>query len=339
MGSLLGGFAVSGAMMLQFEMIQILSFLLCFTSGVHCLSLDSVSIPTSHPAGQDLTLSCDYSYAMSESDQLVLTWYFNGSPIPIYQWVPALDLGPQVIHELFKDKLDLTYEAEEDKFKKHSDLCIVKPDQRFAGNYKCRVSTFLEEISDSKDVLIYVPPTSISLTNTDGVIRCAVEAVYPVPSVTLAWTVNSTVYNSEEAELTGNTVNGMLFDASVVTDIDQDHAALHDMMTCEVTIDGTDFEKRIEKNILEQIEYSDVKVYLVEDICDSADCYQTQQEASDLADPLDNLEVIESLDSGTGIETLSEEAAAFIASSSSPILVNILLVWGVISARVLQCSL
>merc|ERR1711892_187661 len=176
------------------------------------------------------------SYAMSESDQLVLTWYFSGSPIPIYQWVPALDLGPQVIHELFKDN----------------------PDQRFAGNYKCRVSTFLEEVSDSKDVLIYVPPTSISLTNTDGVIRCAVESVYPAPSVTLAWTVNSTVYDSEEAEITGNTVNGKLFDAFVVTDIDQDHAALHDMMTCEVTIDGTDFEKRVEKNILEKIEYSDV---------------------------------------------------------------------------------
>ena len=64
---------------------------------------------------------------------------------------------------------------------------------------------------------------------------------------------SSTVYDSEEVELTGNTLNGKLFDASVVTAIDQVHAALHDMMTCEVTIDGTDFEKRIEKNILEKI--------------------------------------------------------------------------------------
>merc|ERR1711892_1133904 len=294
MGSLLGGFAPSGAIMLKFMMIHILSFLLCFTSGVHCLSLEGVTAPTSHPAGEDLILSCDYSYAMSESDQLVLTWYFSGSPIPVYQWVPALDLGPQVNHELFKDNLDLTHEAEEDKFKKHSALRIVNPDQRFAGNYKCRVSTFLEEVSDSKDVLIYVPATSISLTRTDGVIRCAVESVYPAPSINLAWTVNSTVFDSEEVEITGNTVNGKLFDASVVTAIDQAHVALHDMMTCEVTIDGTDFEKRIEKNILEQIESSDVKVYLVENLCSSADCYQTQQEASDLAYyPVDYEEVIE----------------------------------------------
>merc|ERR1712123_437878 len=214
MGSLLGGFAPSGAIMLKFMMIQILSFLLCFTSGVHCLSLDSVSIPTSHPAGEDLILSCDYSYAMSESDQLVLTWYFSGSPIPIYQWVPALDLGPQVIHELFKDNLDLTYEVNEDEFKKHSGLHIVKPDQRFAGNYKCRVSSFLEEVSDSKDVYIFVPPTSISLTNTDGVIRCALDGVYPAPSVNPAWTVNSTVYAYEKVELAVSAINDKLFDAS-----------------------------------------------------------------------------------------------------------------------------
>merc|ERR1711892_834168 len=103
-----------------------------------------------------------------------------------------------------------------------------------------------------------------------------------------------TVYDSEEAELTGNILNGKLFEASVVTVIDQVHTALHDMMTCEVTIDGTDFEKRIEKKILEKIESSDVKVYLVEDLCSSADCYQTEQEASDLVYyPVDYEEVIE----------------------------------------------
>eukprot|EP00091_Calanus_sinicus_P018440 TRINITY_DN4210_c0_g1_i3.p1 TRINITY_DN4210_c0_g1~~TRINITY_DN4210_c0_g1_i3.p1 ORF type:complete len:225 (+),score=45.86 TRINITY_DN4210_c0_g1_i3:188-862(+) len=135
-------------------MIKISTFLLCFTLGVHSLSLDEVSIPTSHPAGQDLTLSCDYSYTLAESDQIVLTWYHNGSPIPIYQWVPALDMGPQVIHQLFQDHLDITYEASEDKFKKHSALRIINPDQRFSGNYKCRVSTFLDEVSDDKDLFI-----------------------------------------------------------------------------------------------------------------------------------------------------------------------------------------
>ena len=144
-------------------MLKYLCLLACLSiCDITSLSLEGVSAPSSHPAGEDLTLSCDYSYQRAESEQLVLTWYFNGSPIPIYQWVPSLEQGPQVIHQMFKDSLDLTYEtAEEDKFKKHSALRIVNPDQRFAGNYKCRLSTFLQEVSHSKDVSIFGKPAGL----------------------------------------------------------------------------------------------------------------------------------------------------------------------------------
>jgi len=326
-------------MLLQFKMIQILSFLLCYTAGVYCLSLVGMSVPSSHPAGEDLTLSCDYSYATSESDQLVLTWYFSGSPIPIYQWVPALDLGPQVIHELFKDNLDLTYEADEDKFKKHSALRIVNPDQRFAGNYKCRVSTFMEEVSDHKDVLIYVPPTSIILANTEGVIKCAVKGVYPAPSVNLAWTVNSTVYASNEVEFTGNALNGNLIDASVVAHIKDTDIVSHDVMTCEVMIAGTDFDERVEKDILEKnvSETSTLEVHLVKELCDSSDCYNKPKDSSDDNYPADYEAVEKTIELGTGVETMSEEAAAFVSSSSSSFYVNIILVW-VISSATLRNS-
>ena len=56
---------------------------------------------------------------------------------------------------MFKDNLDLTHVAAQDKFKKHSALRIVNPDQRFAGKYKCSVSTFTKEVTHSKDVSIY----------------------------------------------------------------------------------------------------------------------------------------------------------------------------------------
>eukprot|EP00090_Calanus_glacialis_P015259 TRINITY_DN24113_c0_g1_i1.p1 TRINITY_DN24113_c0_g1~~TRINITY_DN24113_c0_g1_i1.p1 ORF type:complete len:310 (-),score=80.49 TRINITY_DN24113_c0_g1_i1:110-1018(-) len=300
-----------------------------------------MSIPTSHPGGQDLTLSCDYSYTLPESDQLVLTWYHNGSPIPIYQWVPALDMGPQVIHQLFKDNLDLTYEAHEDKFKKHSALRIINPDQRFTGNYKCRVSTFLEEVSEDKDVFIYVPPTSIALTITEGVISCQVEAVYPQPQVILAWTVNSTAYSSNQMELTANPLKSKLFDASVAATIEEADFAPHDMVTCEVMIDGTDYDKRVEKNILEKIESSvepDQKVQLVEELCNSADCFLLEKNAADDENPVDYEAVDKTIVIGTGIETFSEEAAKFVSSSTSLLLGNIILVL-LISALIMQSSL
>jgi len=319
-------------------MVKILPILFCLTAGVCSLSLDGVSMPSTHPSGEDLILSCDYSYTKSETDQLVLTWYLNGSPIPIYQWVPALDLGPQVIDKLFKDNLDLTHEADEDKFKKHSDLRIVNPDQRFAGNYKCRVSTFLEEVSDHKDVFIYVSPTSIILTNTNGVIKCAVEGVYPAPSVNLAWTVNSTVYASEKVELAVSVLNDKLFDASVVATVDEDDIVSHDMMTCEVTMAGTDFNMRVEETILEIIDSSTEKVQLVEDFCTSIDCSLKIEDAKDDTYPVDIEAVDNTFVLDTGVETLSEEAATFLESSSSTSCVTNFLIW-LIFAGVLRSSL
>jgi len=307
-------------------MLTYLSLLVFLSTGVNSLSLEGVSAPSSHPAGEDLIISCDYSYQRAESDQLVLTWYFNGSSIPIYQWVPSLEQGPQVIHQMFKDSLDLTYEtAEEDKFKKHSALRIVNPDQRFAGNYKCRLSTFLQEVSHSKDVSIFVPPSSISLAYSHGLISCGVDSVYPQPRIVLSWTSNSTVYSSNTVELTPN---DDILDASVTVTIDQEDVAAHDMMTCDVVIAGTDYHKRMEKPILEITDTATTAVELVEDLCDSADCYLTVRDTdNDDINHVDYEALEKTVDSGSDVEILSEPAAIYIESSSNSSFPSYALVW------------
>jgi len=308
-------------------MLEYLCYLVCLSSGVTSLSLEGVSAPSSHPAGEDLTLSCDYSYEGAESDQLVLTWYFNGSPIPIYQWVPSLEQGPQVIHQMFKDSLDLTYEtAEEDKFKKHSALRIVNPDQRFAGNYKCRLSTFLQEVSHSKDVSIFVPPTSISLAYSQGLITCGVHSVSPQPSIVLTWTSNSTVYSSNAIVLTPNED---LLDASVTVTVDEEDVVAHDMMTCDVMIAGTDYHKRLEKPILEITDTASTPVELVDDLCDSADCYlPARDNDNDDINPVDYEALEKTVDSGSDVEMFSEPAAIFIESSSNALpFLSLVLAW------------
>ena len=61
------------------------------------------------------------------------------------------------------------------------------------------------------------------------------------------------MYSSKEIQLTENTLNSKLFDAAVAATIEEADIGAHDMMTCEVMIDGTDYDKRVEKNILEKI--------------------------------------------------------------------------------------
>jgi len=286
--------------------------------GDYALSVAEVSAPSPHQAGEPLTLSCDYSYEESESSQLVLTWYFNESPIPIYQWVPSLDKGPQVIHEMFKDNLDLTHKAAQDKFKKHSALRIVNPDQRFAGNYKCRVSTFTKEVTHSKHVAIFVSPPSIMLTYNQGVIRCGVEGVFPPPSLVLSWTYNSTVFSEDKVTILPNSLDDKLFDASIVTTVDKDDIAPHDVMTCDVRLADGAFEERVEKRMFKEKEDHHL-VHLVEDLCNTAECTISKNVAIDEFYPVDTEHTATTFDVGVGIESFSGEAAGYVQSSGSSI--------------------
>merc|ERR1712106_311710 len=141
-------------------------------------------------------------------------------------------------------------------------------------------------------------------------------------------------YASDDVEITRNALNGNLVDASVVVTIDQSDIVPHDIMTCEVIIDGTDFVKRFEKTILEKTlsETSTEEVYLVEELCDSANCFKKLNKAGEENDPVDYEAVEDTIDMGTGVDTMSEEAAALMTSSSSSFCVNIILVWVISSA-------
>merc|ERR1712066_897305 len=108
----------------------LLSALIIFLKqgAYHSVHIDRIAGPEVVQSGSELMLDCNFSYLDEEESQLDLKWYFNGSPIPVYQWVPSMNKGPQVIGDLFKNSLDLKYEAHNDTFKKHRALRIVNPD-------------------------------------------------------------------------------------------------------------------------------------------------------------------------------------------------------------------
>ena len=37
----------------------------------------------------------------NQEEELVVKWFFNASTTPFYQWVPALDVGPQVHYYVY----------------------------------------------------------------------------------------------------------------------------------------------------------------------------------------------------------------------------------------------
>merc|ERR1740124_585056 len=137
-------------------------------------------------------------------------------------------------------------------------------------------------------------------------------------------------------EVVSNLQDPSLFDVSVSATIEQGELAPQDMMTCEVTIVNTEFVKRVEKSILEELvsaTKSDLEVTLI-----AAHCYSSGNEIEDNNEPVDYEAVENTLEVGAAVETFSEEAASYLESSSYPHGLNVLLV-GLLSAICLQWAL
>merc|ERR1712226_1501838 len=234
----------------------LLSALIIFLKqgGYHSVHIERIAGPEVVQSGSELMLDCNYSYLDEEESQLDLKWYFNGSPIPVYQWVPSMSKGPQVIGELFKHKLDLDYVAHNDTYKKHRALRVVKSDHRFSGIYQCKVSSFVDEDFQTKNVLVFNPPEKIVISpervsSRDEEhlnISCAVTGVYPVPIIDLSWANNASSHNMERLDTLVKTSPTGLLDVTVSSRVSRDVFSPDVVIACDVTLPNTDFYVREE---------------------------------------------------------------------------------------------
>ena len=63
---------------------------------------------------------------------------------------------------------------------------------------------------------------------------------------------SSTVFSEGKVTLLPNSLDDKLFDASIVTTVDEDDIAPHDVMTCDVRLADGAFEKRVEKRMFKE---------------------------------------------------------------------------------------
>ena len=61
---------------------------------------------------------------------------------------------------------------------------------------------------------------------------------------------SSTVFSEDKVTTLRNSLDDNLFDASIVTTVNEDDIAPHDVMTCDVRLAEGVFEDRVEKSIL-----------------------------------------------------------------------------------------
>lgn len=130
----------------------------------------------------------DYATNQKKPGGLVVKWFFNNNPAPVYQWIHSKKpQGLGVLH----GKLNLEYRISDDNATMYRALQIINPTTELSGEYKCTVSTFNDERSQTRKMIIYVPEKSLELTQTKVKehkavnITCKAEGVFPEPELAI----------------------------------------------------------------------------------------------------------------------------------------------------------
>jgi len=226
--------------------LVVIAVVFLIQQGIRGVHIVSISGPEVVRSGSELKLDCDYDYMAEEESQLDLKWYFNGSPVPVYQWVPSMKKGPQVIGDMFRESLDLAFVAHNDTYKRHRALRVARADQRFSGTYQCKVSSFVDEDFQQKEVLVYTPPHSVQIhpaVTGDGDkylnVSCEVAGVYPLPVIDLSWSNNSTTEYLERMDTVVRTQASGLLEVTVTSVLPRDTFTAEVVIACDVTIPNT----------------------------------------------------------------------------------------------------
>lgn len=160
--------------------------------GVVGVTITDMRVPSEVRNGSTAAVVLDCEYSLRPEEQgadsgLVVKWFFNNSPEPVYQWIPGQkpqDLG------ILRGRLKLAHRASASHASMHRALYIVRPTTELSGEYRCSVSTFKDEDFMTKKMIVYATEKSLRLqpykpTGDSVNVSCRAQGVYPEPKMIL----------------------------------------------------------------------------------------------------------------------------------------------------------
>lgn len=128
-----------------------------FIADVRNVTISGLRVPVFVRNGSEsgALLDCMYSLnanELSHNSGLVVKWFFNRSPNPVYQWIhnqKPQDAG------ILKGRLKLDYKASNDHSSMYRALKIIRPTIELSGEYKCLVSTYHDEDFMMKTMIVF----------------------------------------------------------------------------------------------------------------------------------------------------------------------------------------
>ncbi|OQR70302.1 hypothetical protein BIW11_11714, partial [Tropilaelaps mercedesae] len=206
--------------------LQLLSLL----SSANAIRILDVVVPqfVENGTADSVVLDCVYQYSLEEDQQLVVKWFFNQDPKPIYQWIPDLNKR-SYSKSRFEGHIDRHFEVPPpstpnsllghahrggageipygddepaDKYTKYRALKIMRPTTEMSGSYSCSVTSLQGQDTKTKEMIVYAKPRRFSLSfrrpadSSETQFKCQVEGIFPQPQLHM--------YRVEQTRIAGN---------------------------------------------------------------------------------------------------------------------------------------
>lgn len=114
-----------------------------------------MSIPRLVPNGTEdsVVLDCVYTLDKYEDVNLVVKWYLNDDPEPIYQYIP--EFGTRHASSRLKGRINLDYTVNSDPLIKYRALNLLRPTIDLSGRYSCHVQSLQSQDSKEETMIVY----------------------------------------------------------------------------------------------------------------------------------------------------------------------------------------
>ncbi|KAH7636533.1 hypothetical protein HUG17_10503 [Dermatophagoides farinae] len=124
-----------------------------------------------------IIMDCDYQYDTEEDIKLVVRWFYNDFPEPIYQWIPESD-NNRYVGQSIRKYFDMNFQIGDDRFTKYRAIRLMPPPSsstlpfglELSGNYTCVISSIMSQDSRQGQLVFYVPPEKFefNIFSNDG---------------------------------------------------------------------------------------------------------------------------------------------------------------------------
>jgi hypothetical protein len=101
-----------------------------------------------------VVLDCIYTLDPIDDKNLVVKWFLNDDPEPIYQWIP--EVGSRHASKRLQGRINMDFAVNTaDPMTKYRALNILRPTIDLSGKYACHVMSLSNQDSAEETMIVY----------------------------------------------------------------------------------------------------------------------------------------------------------------------------------------